>query len=118
MCGLSFFNISTAFKSISVSGAGRGPAPFLRILTVALATIAVGAHPAAAKIMSCQTLEQNCEAYVTHLKQALAHTRSDQAAGQDQDQLSVERCQAQYASARQTGLWPAQGVRPALPCSN
>jgi hypothetical protein len=71
----------------------------------------------AAGILSCQKLEQNCEAYVSHMTQALQRTRSDQVGQPSARDLSVQRCQEQYASAEQTGIWPARGATPALPCT-
>ena len=71
----------------------------------------------AAGILSCQKLEQNCEAYVSHMSQALQRTRADQVAQPSMSDLSVQHCQEQYASAVQSGMWPGRGATPALPCT-
>jgi hypothetical protein len=108
---------SRATPVASRTDSGMRPSLLLTLL-VAMATLgAPGSANAAAGILSCVKLEQNCEAYVTRMKNALRHTRPDQAGQHDPHKFSAERCQEQYSSAERTGIWPAYGVMPALPCS-
>jgi uncharacterized protein YciW len=92
-----------------------------RLLVVAaaigFASLTGKAGDADAAVLSCQKLEQNCEAYVARLAEALTRTRADQVAQPSSPRLSVQRCKQQFAAAEQTGLWPADGPRPALPCT-
>jgi len=99
---------------------GRVRLSLTMTLAASLATIAVGAPSfahAAAGILSCERLEQNCEAYMARMRRALAHTRADQAGQRDTHETSAERCQEQYAAAERTGIWPAHGATPDLPCT-
>jgi hypothetical protein len=71
----------------------------------------------AAGILTCLKLKQNCDAYAAHIAKALARTRTDQVGERSSNQMSVAQCQEQYASAEQTGIWPAHGATPDLPCT-
>jgi hypothetical protein len=82
-----------------------------------IATAIIGSASASAAPLSCQKLEQNCESYVKHMLDAQAHTHPAQAGKPDPDATSVEKCQQQYETAMRTGLWPARGATPALPCT-
>jgi hypothetical protein len=86
-------------------------------LTGPVAILALGAsRPAEAAAPTCRKLEQNCEAYAAKMADALAHTQPEQVGRQNVAAVSVQQCKAQYASAALTGLWPARGAVPPLPC--
>jgi len=82
----------------------------------ALGEFAAPQAAAAAGLLTCQRLEQNCEASIAREMNALTHVRADQAATKDPLKLSAHRCQSQYEAAQKTGIWPGYNGGPSLPC--